>query len=212
MNTKTIDSTLSISDQDLHSTLQEFLEDKEKKPKKSIWNATTISGLGLVLFSFAFVGYTIGTEFLGFTGFSIMQTTMKLAPYVGGVLLGLSVLSMFTFNKEKKELEKREEVKVQATYDKLDDFLYSSNEKKSRSKFAKRYSIPQSGKLMKSRTDKKIAGVCGGLAKHLGISSTMVRVIFLIAVFISSGSAIIAYLAMAVVMPKEPVSLMDDFN
>ncbi|PKD45354.1 PspC domain-containing protein [Rhodohalobacter barkolensis] len=65
---------------------------------------------------------------------------------------------------------------------------------------------------MKSRTDSKIAGVCGGLAKYLGMNSTVVRILFLVAFFMSSGTALLAYIAMSIVMPKEPISLMDDFN
>ncbi|MCC5906539.1 MAG: PspC domain-containing protein [Balneolaceae bacterium] len=65
---------------------------------------------------------------------------------------------------------------------------------------------------MKSRTDKKLAGVCGGLAKHLGINSTIMRLIFVAAVFLSSSTFILVYIAMAFVMPKEPISEMDDFK
>ena len=65
---------------------------------------------------------------------------------------------------------------------------------------------------MRSCTDRKISGVCGGLAKYLGISSTIIRIIFVAALFLGYGSFILVYLAMAIVMPKEPVSAMDDFN
>lgn len=41
-------------------------------------------------------------------------------------------------------------------------------------------------KLFRSREDKKIAGVCGGIAKYLGHDSTFIRLIFII-LFVLSG-------------------------
>ena len=43
-------------------------------------------------------------------------------------------------------------------------------------------------KLYRSRTDKKLAGVCGGVAKFFGIDSTIIRLIWVLAVlFAGSG-------------------------
>ena len=41
---------------------------------------------------------------------------------------------------------------------------------------------PPSKRLMRSRTDRKIAGVCGGIAEYLDVDSTIVRVIWVVAV------------------------------
>lgn len=54
-------------------------------------------------------------------------------------------------------------------------------------------------KLYKSRTDKKMAGVCGGFAEYFGIDSTIVRIIW----FITSwfwGIGLIGYIACALIM------------
>jgi phage shock protein PspC (stress-responsive transcriptional regulator) len=56
--------------------------------------------------------------------------------------------------------------------------------------------------LKKSSTDKKIAGVCGGLAVRFGIDSTVIRIIFAIATIVGVGSPILIYLILAIVMPK----------
>jgi len=56
-------------------------------------------------------------------------------------------------------------------------------------------------KLRKSRTDKMIAGVCGGLAEYLGWDSTIVRIIFLILVFSSVGTMVLFYFILALIMP-----------
>lgn len=58
-------------------------------------------------------------------------------------------------------------------------------------------------KLYLSETDKKIAGVCGGLAEYFGIDSTVVRILWvLLSIFFGSG--IIAYLIAWLLIPKEP--------
>ncbi|MBQ3023007.1 MAG: PspC domain-containing protein [Clostridia bacterium] len=57
-------------------------------------------------------------------------------------------------------------------------------------------------KLYKSKTDKKICGVCGGVAEYLDIDPTVVRLICAILIF-SLGTGILAYIVAAIVMPEE---------
>ena len=57
--------------------------------------------------------------------------------------------------------------------------------------------------LRRSRTDKKMFGVCGGLAKYLDMDSTVVRIVFIILTLASFGIGILLYLLMALVMPQE---------
>ncbi|MDR3311279.1 MAG: PspC domain-containing protein [Oscillospiraceae bacterium] len=57
--------------------------------------------------------------------------------------------------------------------------------------------------LYKSAQDKKIAGVCGGLANFFNVSSTAVRVAWAIAV-LCFGTGLLAYIAAAIIIPKEP--------
>ncbi len=57
-------------------------------------------------------------------------------------------------------------------------------------------------KLYKSNTDRKICGVCGGIAEYFGIDSTVVRLIFIIFGLESAG--VIFYILAALLMPNEP--------
>ncbi len=60
-------------------------------------------------------------------------------------------------------------------------------------------------KLARSRTDKKIAGVCGGFAEYFDIDPTVMRVIWvLMAVF--AGWGILGYLVAWIVMPEAPLT------
>lgn len=59
-------------------------------------------------------------------------------------------------------------------------------------------------KLYRSGTDKKIFGVCGGIAEYLDADSTVVRLICLLLVLFW-GSGLLAYIVAAAVMPKNPM-------
>ncbi len=59
-------------------------------------------------------------------------------------------------------------------------------------------------KLYRSKTDKMIAGVCGGLAQYFGVDTTLVRLIFALLVFFGVGSGLVLYIVLAIVMPLEP--------
>lgn len=61
---------------------------------------------------------------------------------------------------------------------------------------------PQPKRLFRSRTNKVIAGVCGGLGEYFSIDATIIRLIFVISVVVW-GTGIIVYLVMMIVMPLE---------
>lgn len=57
-------------------------------------------------------------------------------------------------------------------------------------------------KLTRSRTDRKIAGVCGGLAQYLNMDSTVIRIIFLI-LLLGVGGGFLIYLIIWLCAPEE---------
>lgn len=59
-------------------------------------------------------------------------------------------------------------------------------------------------KLYKSKTDKKLCGVCAGIAKYFGIDSTIVRVGVAALTVISIGTGLVAYIVAAIIIPEEP--------
>ncbi|MEP0815383.1 MAG: PspC domain-containing protein [bacterium] len=69
-------------------------------------------------------------------------------------------------------------------------------------------------KLTRSRTDKWIAGVCGGLAKYLNADPLLVRLIFIVAAFVN-GIGFVAYVIMMILVPKEEtgfVHVSDEYS
>lgn len=61
---------------------------------------------------------------------------------------------------------------------------------------------PASKILRRSIENKKIAGVCGGLAEYLDIDPTIVRLIFVLLTLSSFGLGILLYVVLAIAMPQ----------
>ena len=57
-------------------------------------------------------------------------------------------------------------------------------------------------KLYRSRNNRMIGGVCGGLAQYLGIDPTVVRVIMALVTFVG-GMSLLVYLLMWLLIPEE---------
>lgn len=70
----------------------------------------------------------------------------------------------------------------------------------------RRISLPKTtGRLMRSRSDKWVSGVLGGLSTHFGVDPTILRLAFIaLVVLFDIGGLIIAYIVMAIVVPLEP--------
>lgn len=58
-------------------------------------------------------------------------------------------------------------------------------------------------RLYKSNIDKKVCGVCGGVAEYFDMDSTIVRLIAII-LLLGWGSGLLAYIIAALVMPNNP--------
>ena len=60
-----------------------------------------------------------------------------------------------------------------------------------------------SKRLYRSRRERLVCGVCGGVAEYFNIDPTIVRLAFLLFVF-CAGSGVLAYIIAAIVMPDDP--------
>lgn len=59
-------------------------------------------------------------------------------------------------------------------------------------------------KLHRSTEDRKIAGVCGGLAEFTGLDSTVWRLIFVLLALPGGLPGLVPYLIMWIVVPEKP--------
>lgn len=75
----------------------------------------------------------------------------------------------------------------------------NSGEKEESSEFTP---PPLPSSLMRSKKDRKLAGVCGGLGFYLKIDPTIVRLLWIIGTFATGGVAILIYIILAIVLPE----------
>lgn len=59
-------------------------------------------------------------------------------------------------------------------------------------------------KLYRSRTDRKLCGVLGGLAEYIGMDATILRIIYVLLSIFVLGSPIIIYFIFVLIVPEEP--------
>ncbi|MGE5249304.1 MAG: PspC domain-containing protein [Bacteroidota bacterium] len=57
--------------------------------------------------------------------------------------------------------------------------------------------------LTRSTTNTMLAGVCAGLGNYLNIDPTVVRLLFVLGLFLTGPGILLAYLVLAVVVPPE---------
>lgn len=62
-------------------------------------------------------------------------------------------------------------------------------------------------KLYRSERDKKILGVCGGLAEYWKMDVTLMRLIWVVGFFLTFSAAFLLYLIAALIMPVKPEGL-----
>jgi phage shock protein C len=59
-------------------------------------------------------------------------------------------------------------------------------------------------KLTRSRDDRWVAGVCGGVADYTGVDVTIIRVGLVICTILGAGSLVIGYVAAWILIPRRP--------
>ena len=65
-------------------------------------------------------------------------------------------------------------------------------------------------RLYRSRTDKQMTGVSGGLGAYLGVDPTVIRIMWVLATFVTFPVAPIAYVVLAALIPQEPIASPTD--
>ena len=169
-----------ISDEDLNNL---FLE--EEDGEQSIWNVPTISGLTIILVGIIYLLSELGI----WSGVDVTFLASTL-PWLAGVLIILLGFGVLSWRPKRKKKTKKKAIEASTGKQKV---VEEPEPKKSRRK-----------RLTRSRRNKKLFGVCGGIAEYLNLDATLVRIAFVIGTIASGGPFILAYLALAYVMPEEP--------
>jgi len=58
-------------------------------------------------------------------------------------------------------------------------------------------------RLYKSKTNRVLCGVCGGIGEYFGVDPTVIRVLWVIGTLLSMGFGIIAYIISCIIIPEK---------
>lgn len=169
-----------ISDEELDALY--FEDDAEDS---SLFNLPTVAGFTLILAGTVYLLSEIGAwTGLAFSNLMVLPWLLG----VGAILLGFGLLTWRSSRPAEASGTTKKAVEAETGETKVVEEPRKDEKKK---------------KLTRSRTDKKLLGVCGGIAEYLNLDSTLVRIAFVVGIIGSGASFALAYLALAFVMPKE---------
>lgn len=198
--------SLNFSDQELETTLQEFMAE-EPKSGSNVWNIATISGMVMIFIALTgLIQWATGGIGSGIANF------LEALPIVGGIMVTLIGFGFFVGERRRRKKEAKKRKKAAEKIKQAHQQEKRSSQQQTKQKPLDVYALQQSKRLFRSTTDKKILGVCGGLAKYFGLSSTIVRLIFVILSIAGYGTAVLVYLALGFLLDKEPPELTGGSN
>ncbi len=194
-----IDEVFDISESDLESTLESYLEAEEKEEKPRLFNFISLSGLAMLV-----VGFIAVIQLL-IPGLNLaVIEELSVLPILGGILVllyGLGIIGSER-KRKKRKINKNKELK-QRTMDR-----YTSGSR-GLSASIDTFALKKKKKLFKSTRDKKLFGVCGGIADYLGVDATLIRILFVVFFLVGSGTPALVYLALGFILDKEPPAISD---
>ena len=199
------ETSYGLDDDITDDDIADFLREKEAEDTKpGFWNLPTVAGLSTIG-----VGSAYLLQELGFSPLAVDFSAL-VGPWLIGVLIiliGFGVLSWspnrarrMQRRREKAERRRvrREARKANSRSGRRERKREDRRERKAerRERYARRKS-----RFAKSRTNRKIAGVCGGIGEALSIDPTLVRIAFVIASIASFPMPLFVYLGLAWFMP-----------
>ncbi|WP_103027324.1 PspC domain-containing protein [Salinibacter altiplanensis] len=167
-----------ISEEELDALY--FEDDAEAS---SLFNLPTVTGLTLVLAGTIYLLSELGA----WTGLAFSSLLLPWLVGIGVILLGFGLLTWRSSGGAEDDASKKKAVEAETGQTKVVEEPKKSGKKK----------------LTRSRTDKKLMGVCGGIAEYLHLDPTLVRIAFVVGVIGSGGPFVLGYFALAFIMPKE---------
>jgi phage shock protein C len=178
--------------------IQDFLEQQEEEPRSTgVVNLPTMAGLATIGVGVAYLLQELGMFTSGFDFSAI------LGPWLIGaliILVGFGVLS-WSPDRQRRRAARRKAAERRRTRQRQPRPVERPRERvapvgERTTSFAHRKRT-----FVRSRTNRKLFGVCGGLAEYFAIDPTLVRIAWVIALVASSGTALALYFLLAFVMP-----------
>jgi phage shock protein C len=214
------DPVEDVTDEDVELYLAEqAAEEEERQQKKEgFFNLQTGSGLALIGVGIVYMLQQLGFLPLGFN----LGAFVALLPWLAGVLIiltGFGVLSWSPARRRRKAREEAARKRRAAQARKAQGRTMGRGYDAGRAKQMAADALREAGavgqraltssrsqmrtkRLMKSRSQRKIMGVCAGIARYLGVDPIIVRIAFVVGAIFGSGVTIPLYLVLGFVMPN----------
>jgi len=65
-------------------------------------------------------------------------------------------------------------------------------------------------KLTKISNKRKISGVCAGMSEYTKIDVSIIRLLWIVALFVFNGAAVIVYFILAMILPENEISIVNE--
>jgi phage shock protein C len=172
---------------DLDDVSEEELETlyfKDDEAESGLFTLPTMTGLTLILAGTIYLLSELGV----WSGIVLSDLMLPWLVGIGVILLGFGLLTWRSSGGDEASETTTRAVEAETGETKVVEEPQKSDKKK----------------LMRSRTNKKLMGVCGGIAEYLNLDPTLVRIAFVVGVIGSGGPFVLGYFALAFLMPKEP--------
>lgn len=171
----------ALSDEDLEALL---FEEESQPTSKGAFNLPTVAGLSLILVGMMYIFQHLGM----LTGLD-MTRWVQILPWLAGILIILLGLGVLSWRPRRKATVRKRKTRKDISSEKtrVEEAELNVEAKK---------------RLVKSK-DKKLTGVCAGIADYFNIDPTLVRIAFVIGTLVTNGAFLLAYIILSIVMPKE---------
>jgi len=158
---------------------------KDDTDESGLFTLPTVTGLTLILAGTIYLLSELGA----WTGLAFSSLILPWLVGIGVILLGFGLLTWRSSDgdDDSESTTTKKAVEADTGQTKVVEEPKKSDKKK----------------LTRSRTEKKLLGVCGGIAEYLSLDPTLVRIAFVVGVIGSGGPFVLGYFALAFIMPKE---------
>ena len=224
-----------VTDDDIEAYIAEQDLEEEAEAESGFWNLQTASGMGLIG-----LGALYSLQQLGLLAIDsgILAQLVQVLPIFAAVLImltGFGVLSWSPAARRRRKARERATKRrrtqrktlgraprtdaaghrASQAFEQAERVLKGATETASRATaeaFERRADARRAGyqRLAKDRRNRKISGVAAGMANYFGLDPTVVRIAWVVAAIFTQGGAVLPYVLLSMILPKEDDLDRDD--
>ena len=222
------DEFSSVTDEDIAAYTAELDMEEESEATSGFWNLQTASGMGLIGLGALYSLQQIGVLQVGSDVLAQLAGIMPVFAAVLIMLTGFGVLSWSPAARRRRKARKRAARRRKAqrktlgraprpdaagqrassAFDQAERVLRGAGRTASHvtaEAFERRAGARRAGyqRLAKDRRNRKVSGVAAGMANYFGLDPTVVRIGWVVAAIFSQGGAILPYILLSMILPRE---------